>query len=75
MDAGEIERFGAAGLEAAPACGDSLQAGSAVPTSETAMPDDAPRSKSLRDKPSEILELEVALMIRLRLITGRKVCL
>jgi hypothetical protein len=75
MDAGEIERFGAAGMATAPACGHSLQAGSVVPASETATPEDAPRSKSLRDKPSEHMDPEVALMICLRLKISRGVCM
>jgi hypothetical protein len=73
MNAGETERFGAAGLAAVPPCGDSLQAGSVAPASETATPDDAPRSKSLRDNPPENLELVFSLMIRLRIKIGRTI--
>jgi hypothetical protein len=73
MDAGEMARFCAGGLEAAPACGDSLQAGSVAPASETATPDDAPRSKSLRDKPSEHMELGIFLMVCLRANLGQNV--
>jgi hypothetical protein len=57
MDAGEIDGF------AAPAWGDWLQAGSAAPASVAATPDDAPTSKSLRDKFSGVLELEMLLIV------------
>jgi hypothetical protein len=65
MDAGEMRGFGAERSAVTPACGDWLQTGSVAPASETATPDDAPRSKSLRDKRSEDLELENVLNLLL----------
>jgi hypothetical protein len=62
MDAEVMPRFDAACIlpceEAAPICGDSAQAGSAAPASDTANPDDAPHSRSLRDTRPEKGELE-----------------
>src|SRR5579863_10748334 len=63
MDAGVRARFVGAWSVAAPLCGGRLQAGSAVPASVTATPDDAPSNRSLRDNPSETLLVEDGLLI------------
>jgi hypothetical protein len=57
IDAGVIAGF------ASPACGGRLQAGRAAPASAAATPVDAPRSRSLRDGFSAILELEIFLIV------------
>jgi hypothetical protein len=54
-----MESFGAAGPLAALAGGAWPQAGSAAPASDKATLEDAPASRSLRDKFSENIDLEI----------------